>query len=684
MRRTTLSFDEVIRHEVLRQAQAPIQAVAEHLAVREASALSDNHREPQDPSITFGTGSGSLRSDEDGILIVISPAISQDHFDPYKMAVFASDDIRAAGLRSELRTWIGLASNELDISREYLINESHLFVKWFRSLLSEDRTKEVHFATIAYLAGLVARYCHPHADAGIRAKTLDELRELANDGVDEAQGVFELLTSPSTKITNKHELKKQQDFVDSPLTGIRLQLVEDSYEVEINGLVKHTPDESHSHYPINRLVRETRLRNEPVKIVIAGDLKHIHSVFTLFTLLKHKVDTLGIPNVRVDTGITDTTHYVNPDRACARWLKHWFHRSRQNIPSLGHLIQSASNNDIGEFRIKRDNRDLVPTSEELVLFYLRMLSSKWNTAFVDILASVGKSGKRAKRDYLTFAEKMMGLIPKGWRSAIDAHSNFSEFMRLEHPEYRAALNMLQPINLLTDNRIAQATLIVMTSQNGKTRLLQRYPAGVARKIVFLGEMSGEQGTLSRTKLESTYTPATFFSSAKWNTSKVKVIEKQLLKYLVPSLNQEVSTEKIKAVRLVEQKYASREAIESVREYVTQMQRLAARGQDKSLVDVLTFLSAVMQASDPCADNWFEFVDRCGRDREALNNAVFGNKTRTLSDAAAIKFLTHYVGPMKCVDRAFPGIYQNYNDELLARLVRRMRNRRHSAARLSNL
>ena len=294
MRRTTLSFDEAIRHEVLRQAQEPIQAVAEYLAVRESSVLSDNHRELQDHINEFGTACNCLYSDEDGILIVISPVISQDHFDPYKMVVFASDDIRAAGLKVELRTWINLASNELDISHENLINDSHLLVEWFKSLLSEDRAKEVHFSTMAYLNGLVARYCHMHADAGLRAKTLDELRELANDGMDEAQEVFDLLTSPSTKTINKCELKKQKDFVESPVTGIRLQLVEDSYNVEINTLVKHTSDESHSHYQINRLVRETRFRNEPVKIVIAGDYKHIHSVFSLFTLLKHKVETLGV------------------------------------------------------------------------------------------------------------------------------------------------------------------------------------------------------------------------------------------------------------------------------------------------------------------------------------------------------------------------------------------------------
>ena len=347
------------------------------------------------------------------------------------------------------------------------------------------------------------------------------------------------------------------------------------------------------------------------------------------------------------------------------------------------MIRSAASNDIGEFRANPCNRDFVPTAEELVLFYLRILSFKWKAAFMDILAAVGKRVKRPKLDYMILNREMTRLIPKDWRSAIDAHANFTEFMRQEHPGYRAALNMLQPINLLTDKQITQATLILMISQNCKTTLLQRYSAGVAEKTVILGDLSRGQGALNRTALESMYTPATFFVSGKWNTSKAKAIEKQLVKYLVPSLNQEVSTEKIKAVRLVEQKYASRKAIEAVREYVTQLQRQAARGQDTILVDVLTFLSVVMEASDPCADNWFELADRCKRDREALNNAVFGNKTRTLSDATAIKFLTNYVGPIKCVDRSFPESYQKYNDELLACIVRRLGNHRQSVVRLSN-
>jgi len=128
VRRTTLSFTEVIRPEVLRQAQAPIYPDAEQAGGRESFAPSNDDREPQDATNAFDTGSGTIRSDEDGVLVVISTALSQDHFDPYKMAIFASDDIGAAGLRMELRTWIDLASSELDVTREHLISDSDLFV----------------------------------------------------------------------------------------------------------------------------------------------------------------------------------------------------------------------------------------------------------------------------------------------------------------------------------------------------------------------------------------------------------------------------------------------------------------------------------------------------------------------------------------------------------------------------
>jgi len=372
---------------------------------------------------------------------------------------------------------------------------------------------------------------------------LDELRGLASDGVGKAQEVFELLTTPSTEITDKRELNGEIDFVDSPVTSIRLRLVEDSYEIEIKGLDRHPADESHARYPINRLVRETRLRNEPVNIVIAGNLNHIHSVFAVFTLLKHKVDTYGMSNVRIDMGIADTTYYVSNNEECVRCLKRWFHRSRQNIPCLAHLIQSAAHNDFGEFSIKRGKAYLLPTSEELLLFYLRMRSRRWNAAFLDILASLGTRRKRAQRDYLALAKTMAWLIPKGWRDAIDAHSDFIDFMQRERSGYSAALNMLQPINLLTDKLLARATLILTTTQNCRTALLQRFPAGVEGKVVFFADMSRGQCLTNCTKLESPYTPPTFFSSAKWNASKEEAIERQLLEHLIPGLRQEIRTEK---------------------------------------------------------------------------------------------------------------------------------------------
>jgi len=674
VRKKTLSFEEVIRHDVLRQAQAPVQALAERVADCGDSARSDSQSGLQEPGITVSPKSTTVKRDDDGVVIVSSPTITQAHFDPYKMAVFASNELQAVRIRAELQTWIDLASNELDNPHEKLVSESHIFVNWLKSLSSEHKAKAAHFAKVAHLAGLVAQYCHPHADARMRAETLDELRSLADEGLDEANKVVELLTSPATEIAEKHELEKQKDFVDSPLTGVRFQLVEDTYEVAINRLVKHRPDETNSSRPLDRLIRETKLRNEQVKIVIAGDLEHVHSIYSLYTLLKDQVDTLEIPNVLVDTGITDTAYYINTDEGYVRRLKRWFNKSQQNIPSLAHLIRSAANNDISEFRIKRGVRYFVPSEEQLVLFYLRMLSRQWNNVFAGILGSVGERRKNIQREYWTLVDKMRRSIPRDWRTAIEAHLQFSEFMRQEHPKYREALNALQPVNLLTDNQLNQATLIVMTTQDSMTGLVRRFPAGVAGKIMLLTDVSLEQAARSPGNIGSPYTPRKLLSGAKWDPSMEKLIEKKLLEYLVPKLNQEVSTEKIKAVRLVQQKRASRDAIESVKQYVMHLQRLSSRGQDKSLIGGLTFLSAVMQDIDPYSSEWKQFVDRHKSDREAVNNAVFGTKTRTLSDAAAIRFLTNYVGPKKYVDRKFSGIYEKYNEEVLKHLVECLGNR----------
>ena len=48
---------------------------------------------------------------------------------------------------------------------------------------------------------------------------------------------------------------------------------------------------------------------------------------------------------------------------------------------------------------------------------------------------------------------MMGLIPKDWVAAIDTCEAFTSFIRHRHAKFAVVVDMLQPINLDTNNQI---------------------------------------------------------------------------------------------------------------------------------------------------------------------------------------------------------------------------------------
>jgi hypothetical protein len=278
----TLSLHELTKLEFLRQAQAPVQAIAESLDLKDVSPSLDSWPTSHDPRDPAGFEEASVQRNKNGLVIVISPKISQDHFDPYKMAVFASNETQAVRLQAELQMWLDFASNEHESSREHLINESHLFVKWLKSIANDHHQRVAHFGIITHLTGLVAQYCHPHASAELRAETLDSLMDLAKAGVDEAHRVVELLISPSAERMAGNEVAKNKDFVDSPVTGTRLVLVEDSYEIQIKQLIKYVPARSPPSSSLDRLVREAKLRDGVVKIYIRHYGKLIYLDFVKF------------------------------------------------------------------------------------------------------------------------------------------------------------------------------------------------------------------------------------------------------------------------------------------------------------------------------------------------------------------------------------------------------------------
>jgi hypothetical protein len=665
---TPLSFSDVISHGILRQAQAPLKQIAEKLHIQEVSGQYDFRPVLQNIGEKITAESASLQLGEDNIVFVISPLISQDHFDPYQMAIFASSEIQAVGLRAELRTWIGYASEDLHVSDLSEFNNSQLLVDWYQSLVNADEPKATRITNVAHIAGLVTRYCHPQADLMERSDILQELKDLGNTGVNDANKVFELLTSPSSKIINDHEWQKHKEFIDSPITSLYFQLVEDSYELEIKRIINRENTLSDSRYPIAQLIQETRLNKQPIKIIFAGNLEDIHSIYCFYLLLKYQILMHSIAHVQVDIGVVDTVFYIAKEDRYVKALKLLFHKTRQNIPGLAYLIHSAVDNDFNNFQIKWNTRCPAPSEEELVLFYLRMLSPIWNNTFLNMIE---KRNRKALKHYIKLKDKIRRFIPEDWQSAISAYWYFSDFIHRKQSQYSSTINTLPPINLMTDNQINKATVIVTASRKSMTKLIRRFPGGVANKVVFFSDIAPKRTAFGRNVIQSPYTPATFLSDAKWDPVKEKAINTILLKYIIPVLKQELSIYKIKAIKLVEQKRASREAIKSVQQYILRLQKRSMNGNDQALIDGLIFILAVIKDIDPYSDEWNSLIDCYRANRNELQDVVFEGKSRILSDFVAVKFLRHYVGPGGYADRAFPGVYQQYNDEISNLLMRNL-------------
>jgi len=665
---TSLSFADVISHKALRLAQAPLRKIAEQLRIPEVSGQYDFRPVLSARREAIATDTATVRLGKDGIVIAVSPVICRDHFDPYQMAVFASSEIQAAGLRAELQTWIDYAIDDLLIPRERLFTNTQTLVNWYTSLHGSDKKRADRLEMLARISGLVTRYCHPHAHADIRSDILERLQALAESGVNDAAKVFQLLISPSVDIISNNESRRHREFVDSPVTSLWFELVEDSYELEIKRLIYQEPTTADAHRSINRLVRERRLKNRTVDVVFAGVLEEIDAVYSIYLIFKQLIATFDITNVRIDIGVVDTVFYIANRARYATVLNRWFQNEQTNIPGLAHLIRSAASNDFDSFQIRQSFLAIAPTAEELVLFFLRMMSPMWHDAFVNIIR---ERSTRILHRYLSMKEQVQRFIPADWRYALNQYGDFSKCVHCEAPTYNQAAYLLQPINLMTDNQITQATVIVTASQRSLTRLAHRFPGGVLEKAVFLGEGVSDTPAHSRGAVTSPYIPRKFLSKARWDPIKEKSIRSLLSKHIIPILKQEVSTQSVKATRLFEQKKASRAAIESVKRYIIKLQELSMQGNDQSLIDGFIFVLAVLSDIEPDSDQWRWLVDRYRQSREELQNEVFAGTVRTLSDLMATRFLRHYVGPKGYIDRHFPHPFQRYNEELVELIARNL-------------
>jgi hypothetical protein len=665
MSRSCLSLDDVINPDVLRRAQAPLREIAKQLHVQEVDGQYDFRPVLLAQGQTIATASATLRLGKDDLVMVVSALISENHFNPYRMAIFATDEIQVAGLRAELWAWINYASKNLHSPVGHIFKNGRLLVDWYRSLVNSDSVQTARLITGAHLAGLVARYYFPQALPELRTGILHELQDMAGRGVELANQVFELLTSPSVKIKKENELHKEKDYVEGTTGGLEVELVEEVYEFEIESNIQPETGKAKSQRTISRLIQEDKLSRKPVKIVIAGHLDEINTIYALYLLFRYQVANLGIHKVQVDIGISDTLFYIATTERYVKALRQWFQNAQQRIRGLAHLIRFAASNDFNAFQNNRNVSTFVPTEEELVLFYLKMLSPKWNSTFINI---IDRKGSHNLRDYRHLKDRMMKLIPKDWGQAIAAYTRFCEFINRSHPKFSGIINALQPINLMTDNQITHATVIFTVSRDSKKTLIRRFPGGAINKALFFNDIDPKVFTLGRSILESPYTPQKFIVGARWDLIKEHSITSVLAKYVIPILERDVSINKIRSIKLVELRRESKEAIEAVKQYILQLQKLSLNGNDQALIDGLIFFLAVKSDIAPHTDEWDGLLTRYREHREDLQAAVFECDARSLPNFAAIKFLKHYLGPRNYVDKHFPDTFQKYNDKVFNLLI----------------
>ena len=665
MSRTSLSLEDVIDPEVLRHAQAQVSDIARQLNVHEVSGQYDFRPILLVRGNAISTAFAKLRLGKDGIVMVISERISENHFNPYQMAIFAADEIEAAGLRAELWAWINYASKDLHNPTDLIFNNGMMLVEWYKSLLNSDRYEAARVIISVHLAGLVGRYYHHQAPPELRTGILHELQDMASRGVDVANKVFELLTSPSVKVKKENEVHKDKNGVEGVTGGLEVELVEEPYEIEIESYIQLETSKAKSQQTISHLIQEDKLSRKPIKIVIAGRLDDLNTVYALNLLFMNQIAELGMQKAQVDIGISDTLFYISNTERFVNVLRIWFQNAQLRIQGLAHLIRFAANNDFAGFQNNKNMSAFVPTDEELVLFFLKTLSPRWNNTFINI---IDRKGSRNLSHYGDLKDKMMKLIPKDWGHAINAYARFSEFINQNHPKYSGIISALQPINLMTDNQITQATVIFTVSRESKTELIRRFPSGAIHKVQFFNDIDPKVFTLGRSILESPYTPQKFIFSARWDPAKEQSITRVLSKFIVPMLERDVSIHKIRSIKLVELRRESKEAIETVKQYILHLQKLSLSGDDQALIDGLIFFLAVKNDIDPQTDEWSDLLERYREHREALQEAVFEFNTRSLPNFAAIKFLKHYLGPRSYVDKDFPSGYQKYNDKIFNLLI----------------
>lgn len=664
MTKQSLSLKDSINLERLGRAQAPLRQMAKDLNIPEVDGQYDFR--PlllQSRADKRTIRQATLRLERDKIVTVISSLIMEEHFSPYRMAVFASTEIHAAALRAQLLTWIHYASRDLRRTSEQLINNGYSLVSWYRQLLGDHPKEADRLEEITYIAGLVTTYYHPHADYKRRYYILRLLRKLAVNGSHAASSIHELLTSHLGGLVSFEALEQNHPTIEGVPTTVCFRLVEDLYEHQIKNLATSRTTQLSSTGAIKEIISNTD-PTEPLKIIVAGTFSELYSVYCLYLLLSQQVAQIGSPQIYLDIGISDMTFYVMPTQMYVKRLRQWFNETRLNVPGLGYLVHSTAQKRLQDLP-KTNSSFYLPTDEELVLFYLRTLSRTWNAQFMNHLGR-----PQVTKRYAKMMLNMESCIPKEWKTATKAYHQLCDFLLSKQQDLGLVAEELQPINLLTDSQINDATLILTASQLSRNQLVQRFSGGAAGKTIALGHTDASAFTSDGLAIESPYSPPSFFFAAKWDTVKERHITEIFRKHIVSPLK-ERPEESVKLIRLIELKPVSKEAIEAVKQYVAELQQHSLRGDDQILRAGLIFLLAVRTGVEPLSDKWEHLITRYENHREHLQDTVFDGKSRVLPDYAAIEFLRQYLGPRRYVDMEFTGIYQQCNEMMLDLLVKRL-------------
>ena len=312
------------------------------------------------------------------------------------------------------------------------------------------------------------------------------------------------------------------------------------------------------------------------------------------------------------------------------------------------------------------------TDEELVLFYLRLLSPAWNEAFFNLIRQAGVK----TTGYITeMMEEVRNSMPAEWVAAMRAYDHFSTYILQNKQTHARSVKTLQPINLMTISQIVQATVILSMSRDSNRRLQRRFPRGFSNNSVYFGDLAPSgRGTKSGVS-SCPFTPGRILSDPKWDPIKERALRTVIRNQILPSLEQEVAVDKVTLVKLAERRQESKAVIQAISQYVTHLQRLAWHGNDQALVDGLIFFLAVKECASPASDAWEHLVQRYKGDREGLQDRVFEGKRRTIQDYVAIQFLRNYIGPKAYASKSFPGTYQQYNETIAAFVLRATEGRR---------